>query len=1144
MEEQGLNNVDELLARLRRLGVRLAVDGDNLKCNAPKGVLTPELQLELRTHKEAIKTRLGTETGQRGRPTGPVPVARRPLMPLSDAQQRLWFFRQMDSSSAAYNVYGVLRLVGKLDVGAVEEALRTIVQRHETLRTRFVAVKGEPRAEVEAQVDWHLDRFDCEAEAEQDREAEAMQRVAAVCSRPFDYEQCPLFRAEVVRLSPEEHILVLVVDHIVADGWSAGVLVRDFIELYSAAVTGAEMSLPELPLQFMDFAEWQRARLADGLLDDKLPACLAKLGGTLPVLQLPTDRPRPPVQRYRGSRVFSKYPVELVDSLKALARREGVTFFMLLLAAFKTLLSRYSSMEDIIVGSAMANRELPETERVIGFFVNNLVLRTDLSGNPTVLELLERVKATALDAYAHQDVPFDLLVEKLRPRRELDHSPLFQAMFVLQNLPFPNITLPGLEFITMDEPVDIGTSRFDLSIDAFDRPEGLKMYLEYDSDLFDRAAMSRMLDHLRVLLEGFVAHPESRIGDLSMLSAEESRQLIEQWNPPASEYPRDACIHELFEARAREMPDREALVHDGSSLSYGELNERANRLAHHLTDLGLGPGKLAGVWLDRSEDMVVALLAVLKAGGGYVPLDPAFPQDRIEYMLQDSGLSILVTDAGLGATLAGPGSIRVVELDTEAAQIAARPGTELPASASATDIAYVIYTSGSTGKPKGVEIEHRAFVNFILSMLREPGIDADDRLLAVTTISFDIAGLELFGPLTAGGCVILADRETALDGQRLAALIETSGATMMQATPASWRLLLEGGRWKSTGLKILCGGEALPRELADRLLATGGELWNLYGPTETTVWSTVARVRPGPEHPWIGKPIANTRVYILDAARQPVPVGVPGELYIGGEGLARGYLGRPELTAERFVPDPFAAEAGARMYRTGDLARWRADGSLHCLGRADNQVKIRGYRVEPGEIEAALARHAAVDQAVVVARPDASGEHRLIAYLVSAARTGTEPAELRRFLAETLPEYMIPSAFVSLDELPKTPNGKVDRKALPDPDYGDVSTGASYAAPVGETELAVASIWQGILNLEKVGRHDNFFDLGGHSLLIVQVQNRIQGRLGMSVNLVDLFRHPTVSALASFLESGNKTADRVARARERAERQRAVRVQR
>ena len=1137
-----MTDVEQLLAELRRLGVRLAVEGDKLKCNAPKGVLTAELQQSLRNHKEAIMSRLADSAAARGRPRGPVAVKRAPLMPLSDAQQRLWFFRQMDPSSAAYNVYAALRLRGRLDVGAVEAALQAIIQRHETLRTRFVVVDGAPRVAMEDSVEWSLGRSDVSHVVDAERESEAKRRIAAICGEPFDYAQCPLFRSEVVKLAPDHHILVLVLDHIVSDGWSAGVLARELIELYSAAVSGRSPNLPALDLQYLDYAEWQRARLADGLLEELLPGWLEKLGGELPVLQMPTDRPRPPVQRYRGARVFSIYPNAMVDTLKAMARREGVTFFMLLLAAFKTLLSRYSSMEDIIVGSAMANRDLPETEGIIGFFVNNLVLRTDVGGNPTVRELLGRVKATALEAYAHQEVPFDVLVERLRPRRELDHAPLFQAMFVLQNLPFPNFSLPGLEFSPIDEPVDIGTSRFDLSIDAFETPQGLKVYLEYDSDLFDREAMSRMLDHYRVLLEGFVAQPEARIGDLPMLSAAESRQLIEQWNPPASDYSRDACIHTLFEAQARGAAEREALVFEGRSISYAELNERANRLACHLRDLGLQPGGLAGVWLDRGEDMVVALLAVLKAGGGYVPLDPAFPRERIEYMLQDSGLGILITQSDLASTLAEPEAVRLVQLDTESSEIAARPAVDLPATATATDIAYVIYTSGSTGKPKGVQIEHRAFINFVESMHREPGIGADDRFLAVTTISFDIAGLELFGPLTAGGCVVLADRGTALDARRLAELIETSAATIMQATPATWRLLLEGGRWKPDGLKILCGGEVLPRELADRLLKMGGELWNLYGPTETTVWSTVARVQPGPEHPWIGRPIANTRVYVLDAARQPVPVGVPGELYIGGEGLARGYLGRPELTAERFLPDPFSSQTDARMYRTGDLARWRADGSLHCLGRADNQVKIRGYRVEPGEIEAVLARHENVDQNVVVARRDASGEHRLIAYLVLAGKAQTQPAELRRFLAESLPEYMIPSVFVVLEELPRTPNAKIDRNALPDPDYRDVSSGAGYVAPAGATESALASIWQGVLNLERVGRNDNFFDLGGHSLLVVQVQNRIQTGLGRTVSLVDLFRHPTIAALAAFLDSGSKTSSRVERARERAEKQRAVRL--
>jgi amino acid adenylation domain-containing protein len=774
---------------------------------------------------------------------------------------------------------------------------------------------------------------------------------------------------------------------------------------------------------------------------------------------------------------------------------------------------------------------------VVGFFANNIVLRGNLSGDPTVRELLARVRETSLGAFAHQDMPFDLLVTELGTRRDLEHSPLFQVMFVLNNGPMKKLQLPNLEC----EPImfETGTARFDLAVDTFDSPEGLAVFFEYNTDLFDAGTMERMLGHYEGLLRSFIGNQRLHISELPLLPPRERDQVTLEWNRTDSVYAREQTVQGLFEAHAARDAQAEALCFEEQSLDYGELNRRANQLAHYLRARGVTRETLVGLAMERSLEMVIAQLAILKAGGAYVPLDPGFPQDRLELMVSDAQLSLILTQAAL-RHIGSAEHVSRICIDTDWDQIALQPAENPPAVATPDSLAYVIYTSGSTGKPKGVQIEHRAVVNFLTSMHREPGIGRQDRLLAVTTLSFDIAGLEILGPLTTGGTVVLAPRSAALDGYALAGLIESSGATIMQATPATWRVLLECGWAGSPRLKILCGGESLPRELADRLLPLVRELWNMYGPTETTIWSTLARVLPGKDHPNIGRPIANTQIYILDAAGHPVPIGIPGELYIAGDGVARGYLHRPELTAERFVEDPFVGRSGARMYRTGDLARWRADGTIQCLGRADHQVKIRGYRIEPGEIEAALAKHSGIAQAVVVARPEASGAQRLIAYLVAKSSVSLDTAELRAFLARSLPDYMVPSMFVSLAALPLTPNGKVDRKALPEPELQTIAAASTYVTPANEAEAAVAAVWQDVLQVPRVGRNDNFFDLGGHSLLIVQVQNRLQKEFGRLVPIVEFFQYTTIAALAARFANDSVGVDRVALARERAVRRKAA----
>jgi amino acid adenylation domain-containing protein len=759
-----------------------------------------------------------------------------------------------------------------------------------------------------------------------------------------------------------------------------------------------------------------------------------------------------------------------------------------------------------------------ELDGVVGLFVNTLILRSNLSGNPTVRGFLAQLAERSLDAYAHQELPLEMLVEDLRPDRDLSRNPLFQVMLVLQNAPEQPFTLPGLSLTPVE--VDRGAALLDLTLWVYETPEGLSGSFEYATDLFDKTTIERMAGHWRALLEAMIADPKRRLSELSLLTEAERHQLVVELNRTGRDYPRQALMQELFEGQARQAPEHTALRFGATALSYGELEGRANRIAQALRSRGVGRGQRVGLCVERGAEMLAAVLGILKAGAAYVPLDPALPQERHRFMAEDAQLALLVSSSALAGSLGLPRE-RQLLLDAGAKSIEAAPDTRLPLDAQSArpeDPAYVIYTSGSTGKPKGVVVPHRAVVNFLSSMAREPGLSADDVLVAVTTLSFDIAVLELQLPLTLGATVVIASREQAIDGHALKTLLEQTGATVMQATPVTWRLLLEAGWQGGKGFKALVGGEGLPQDLAESLIASGIELWNMYGPTETTVWSTCARITDTARGITIGKPIANTTVYILDAHNNLCPIGVPGELCIGGEGVTLGYWNRPELTAERFIPDPFSTSPGARLYRTGDRARWRNDGTLEHLGRLDFQVKIRGYRIELGEIETAIARHAAIREVVVVAREDIPGDQRLVAYLVAENPPADWVDQLRAQLRAALPEYMVPSAFVVLDKLPLTPNAKIDRKALPAPERS-ASDEAAYVAPCTPTEEILAGIWAEVLKLERVGRDDNFFELGGHSLLAMQVAARVQRVLAVEMRLSEFFVAPTIMGLAARIEA-------------------------
>ncbi|MBG6849760.1 non-ribosomal peptide synthase/polyketide synthase [Pseudomonas aeruginosa] len=1042
-------------------------------------------------------------------------------IPLSYAQERQWFLWQMDPQSAAYNIPSALRLRGELDVEALSASLGAIVERHQSLRTVFVEDEQLDgfRQQVLASVDVPVP---VTLAGDDDAQAQIRAFVESETQQPFDLRNGPLLRARLLRLAADDHVLTLTIHHVAADGWSMRVLVEELIALYGARRQGVEATLPDLPIQYADYAIWQRHWLEAGERERQLEYWMARLGGGQSVLELPTDRQRPALPSYRGARHELQLPQALGRQLQALAQREGTTLFMLLLASFQALLHRYSGQDEIRVGVPVANRNRVETERLIGFFVNTQVLRADLDAQMPFLDLLQQTRVAALGAQSHQDLPFEQLVEALQPERSLSHSPLFQAMYNHQNLGSAGrqslaAQLPGLSV----EDLSWGAHRaqFDLTLDTYESEQGVHAEFTYATDLFEAATVERLARHWRNLLEAVVAEPRRRLGDLPLLDAEERATLLQRSRLPASEYPAGQGVHRLFEAQAGLTPDAPALLFGEERLSYAELNALANRLAWRLREEGVGSDVLVGIALERGVPMVVALLAVLKAGGAYVPLDPQYPADRLQYMIDDSGLRLLLSQQSVLARLPQSDGLQSLLLDDLERLVHGYPAENPDLPEAPDSLCYAIYTSGSTGQPKGVMVRHRALTNFVCSIARQPGMLARDRLLSVTTFSFDIFGLELYVPLARGASVLLASREQAQDPEALLDLVERQGVTVLQATPATWRMLCDSERVDLLrGCTLLCGGEALAEDLAARMRGLSASTWNLYGPTETTIWS--ARFRLGEEaRPFLGGPLENTALYILDSEMNPCPPGVAGELLIGGDGLARGYHRRPGLTAERFLPDPFAAD-GSRLYRTGDLARYRADGIIEYLGRIDHQVKIRGFRIELGEIETRLLEQDSVREAVVVAQPGVAGP-TLVAYLVptEAALVGAESARqqelrsaLKNSLLAVLPDYMVPAHMLLLENLPLTPNGKINRKALPLPDASAVRD--AHVAPEGELERAMAAIWSEVLKLGHIGRDDNFFELGGHSLLVTQVVSRVRRRLDLQVPLRTLFEHSTLRAYA------------------------------
>ncbi|MFH9491983.1 amino acid adenylation domain-containing protein [Streptomyces halstedii] len=1050
------------------------------------------------------------------------PAPRERQFPASFPQQRMWFLDQLNPGTAAYNIPAAVRMRGPLDVELWRRALAEIVRRHESLRTTFDEVDGEPVQVVHPSGELELTVEECGHLRGPGGETGILDLARQEAARPFDLTTGPLMRMRFLRLATDEHVLLLTMHHIVADLWSTSVLFGELVALYQSYLTGTEAALPELTVQYADYAAWQRKKLAGPGTAATLEHWKKTLDGAAPVLELPTDRARPAVLGTAGDSRPFHLPASVMDGVRELSRRTGATPFMTLLAAYVALLHRYSGQEDIVVGVPVANRGQAEVERLIGYFVNTLAIRNDASGDPTFTELLGRVRGAALDAFAHQELPFERLVEELCPERDLSRSPVFQVSFVYQNIPVPEFGAGGLRLELMEVPST--TARFDLELQVFEQGDELTGWFEYNTELFDAATIDRMGGHLKVLLENLLADPDQRVLDAALLTEAEEREQRRERESTRHTWPDQLLTHQRVERQAALRPDAEAVHCQGESLTYAELDASANRLARTLKSHGVGRDVLVGVCLERSPDMVVAVLAVLKAGGAYVPIDPKLPADRTAFMIEDSGLPVLITQSSVAPGLP-ESTATMLRVDELRAEIAAESAGPLDEPVEGADLAYVIYTSGSTGRPKGVQLPHRALRNLFWAMKQWPGIDSGDSLLAVTTLSFDIATLELLLPLVEGARVVLATREVATDGALLAEEMATTGATMMQATPSTWRMMLDAGWSGRPGLRGLICGEALPPDLARRLRAKGVDLWNMYGPSETTIYSLGTRIVD--DTITIGGPIANTEAHILDPRGRPVPPGVPGELCVGGDGLARGYINRPELTAQQFIAHPFESGLADRLYRTGDLVRRRVDGTIDYLGRLDHQVKLRGYRIELAEIESVLLRQERVKDTVVVVREDQPGDQRLVAYAVPGPAAGT-PDELRRLLrtalAEKLPDYMVPSAFVFMDALPRTPSGKTDRGALPAPEARPGRAATAYVPPRDAEEKALCEVFAQVLNVPRVGIDDGFFALGGHSLLATRLVARIRGTLGVEVPVRALFEKQTVAELAESLRRGDGDA--------------------
>ena len=1063
--------------------------------------MTIQTKIDVAEARRALLARmLSGEAGKASAAPAPEPIPPRDparTIPLTAEQNQLWLHAQMAPDMPLYNESITIHRLGKYDHHALERALSEIVRRHAIWRTAFVDVDGELQQSIAEPMALTLPIIDISHLPEGERDAEARRLATEDARAPIPFDQAPMFRARVVKLGEEDHRLYLTLHHIIFDGVSIyRTLVPELAALVSAYEKGEASPLPEPALQYADYAAWQLDQADDATINKQVETWRTILAEPLPRLEIAGDRPRAALPTHAGSMEVFLLPDDLIEKLSHLARAEGATLYMVLLAAYKAMLFRYTGDEDIIVGGVTDTRRRPELQPLMGYFLNTMALRSRPNGRRTFRQYLAEVKASVIGALGATDVPFDRLIRALDIKRGTGTHPLFNTLFSIEPPvePFPD----GWDLTQMD--VVVGAAKYDLYLELDERPEGFAGRFLYSTELFDAATIRRMIDHWTRLLEGVAADPEATLAALPMLDATERETLTATWNDTAQPLPHGNVV-DWFAQQAAMQPEAVALTHDGASWSYARLATESDTIAAKLVSEGVTPGALVGLALGRSLWMVAAMLGVAKAGAAYLPLDPGFPPSRLALIAEDAKPALVLVD---------PDTIDALPEGTAPLLVLAHDWPEVsftPAAIDPESLAYVLYTSGSTGKPKGVEIPHAALVNLLMAMQQAPGFQRGETLLAVTTLSFDIAELELWLPLVSGGTVVIASREMASDMAALIALIEHVRPHVLQATPATWRGLIESGWRGAPQLRVLCGGEKLPRALADQLLPRVREIWNMYGPTETTIWSTVAKVPAEGPIP-IGHPIANTQVRVLDEAGNDLPIGAVGELLIGGRGLAVGYRGRPDLTAERFID-----HQGERLYRTGDLGRWRADGVLECLGRTDNEEKIRGFRVAIEEVEGALAKLPGVSAAAVKAWPDASGERALAGYIV-----GPGDAHVwRELLSVALPDYMIPTKFVAMDALPLTPNGKVDRNALPEP---GVSTSRNTEPPATPEEVRLAAIWSAVLQVEAISRHDDFFDLGGHSLLIARLLRRVQAEYNIRLPMAALFRAPKLCDMAELIATG------------------------
>lgn len=1044
-------------------------------------------------------------------------IPRRPnrdSAPLSFAQRQMWVLDQITPGNPAYNTPHGFCLLGPLKPQSLEDCFNEIIKRHEVLRTTFAVKDGEPIQRIHPELKIRVEVTPLDHLGAVDREARLHKLVSAEAIKPFDLSRLPLIRARLFKLHETEHILFLNIHHIVADGWSLGLLFNELSTLYDAATGGGERRLPDPPLQYADFANWQRQCPTD---QNQINYWKKQLGGPLPVLELPTDKPRPARKSVAGSNVFFNIQAPLAKQLKSLGARHGCTPYMTLLAAFEVLLHRYSSTTDIVVGTPFASRGRPELQPMIGNFINMAALRCDLSGNPTFEELLGRTRATLLDAHSNGSLPFETMIEHLKFERDSSRDPVFQVLF--QFLPGRARRIGNLDVSSFH--FDQRFTQFDLSLHVYGTAQGFLGRMEYCTDLFEEPTIRRMCEHFDVLLQSIVHAPEKSIAELPMLTDQERQTVLCEWNSNEVADPANMrCLHQLFEEQVNRSPAKVAVKFEGQALTYNELNRRANRLAHRLKRMGIGPDASVALLLGRSTTLLVGMLGILKAGGAYVPMDPEYPRKRIESILEDSNASVVVTEESLAEHLRGFGGQRIC-LDRDQADLEREPAENPNAPVAPDQLAYVLFTSGSTGRPKGVALEHRSAAMFV-EWARRTFTPAElAGVLFSTSVCFDLSVFEIFVTLSAGGTIILAG-----NALHLPTLPEKDEVTLINTVPSAIAELVRMRAVPASVKTINLAGEALAEDLVEQIYANTNceRVYNLYGPTEATTYSTFTLVERG-RPVTIGRPVAGTQCYVLDSHRQPVPIGVPGELYIAGAGLARGYHGRADLTGERFVPNPFSGEPGARMYRTGDLCRWLPDGKLKYLGRTDHQVKLRGFRIELGEIEKIIASHPAVHEVVVVAREDTPGDKRLVAYFVAENPPADLVDQLRAHVRSTLPEYMLPARFVALDKLPRTPNGKVDRKTLPLPSEGEGTPGSVAVAPRTPTEELVVNAFRDVLGGGGFGLQDNFFDLGGNSLMAARMIWQLRNQSGLDLPLRILFDRQTAGDLAAAIDALTWAAD-------------------